>query len=159
MICYFLRHGPAGDRDTWEGPDFERPLTPDGRKRIAREARTMADLKLGIERVITSPLVRARQTAAIVADELDLKGALVEDPRVDLGFSGERLASVLRDYSDANAIVLVGHEPSMSGVIGAVIGDAAIDFKKGALACVEIGSLSPPRGRLVWLAAPKLLAR
>ena len=159
MMCYFLRHGPAGDRETWQGPDSQRPLTPDGRKRIAREARTIAALKLGLEQVITSPLVRARQTAEIVADELDLKGGLVEDPRIDLGFSTERLASVLRDYRDANAIMLVGHEPSMSSVIADVIGGASLDFKKGALACVEIGSNTPPRGRLVWLATPKLLTR
>jgi len=159
MMCYFLRHGPAGDREKWEGPDSQRPLTPDGRKRIAREARTVADLKLGIERVITSPLVRARQTAELVADELDLKNALVEDPRIDLGFSCERLASVLGEYHDAKAIMLVGHDPSMTGVIEEVIGGAAIDFKKGALACVEIRSLAPLHGRLMWLAAPKLLAR
>jgi phosphohistidine phosphatase len=159
MMCYFLRHGPAGDRETWQGPDAERPLTPDGRKRIAREARTIADLKLGVERVITSPLVRARQTAEIVAGELDLKGALVEDPRIDLGFSIERLASVLRDYQDAQAIMLVGHDPSMTGVIGELIGGAAIDFKKGGLACVEIAGTTPPHGRLVWLASPKLLTR
>ena len=159
MICYFLRHGPAGDRETWKGSDSQRPLTRDGRKRIAREARTMADLRLELARVITSPLARARQTAQIVADELDLKDALVEDPRIDLGFSADRLASVLRDYQDANAIMLVGHEPSMSGVIAEVVGGANLDFKKGALACVEIGSLAPPRGRLIWLATPKLLTR
>jgi phosphohistidine phosphatase len=159
MMCYFLRHGPAGDRETWQGADSERPLTPDGRKRIAREARTIADLKLGLERIITSPLVRARETAEIVASELDLRDALIEDPRIDIGFSTERLASVLRDHRDASAIMLVGHEPSMSAVIGEAIGGGDIDLKKGAIACVEITKLSPPRGALVWLAAPKLLTR
>jgi phosphohistidine phosphatase len=159
MMCYFLRHGPAGDRETWQGTDSERPLTPDGRKRIAREARTIADLKLGLERIITSPLVRARETAEIVAGELDLRDALIEDSRIDIGFSTERLASVLRDHRDESAILLVGHEPSMSAVIGEVIGGGDIDFKKGAIACVEIVALSPPRGALVWLAAPKLLPR
>lgn len=158
-MCYFLRHGAAGDRETWEGTDFERPLTPDGRKRIAREARTIADLKLGLVRIITSPLVRARQTAEIVAGELDLKDALIEDTRIDIEFSTERLANVLHDYRDANAILLVGHEPSMSTVMGELIGGANIDFKKGGLACVEIDSFSPLQGRLLWLAAPKLLTR
>jgi phosphohistidine phosphatase len=159
MMCYFLRHGPAGDRETWQGPDAERPLTPDGRKRIAREARTIADLKLGVERIVTSPLVRAQQTAEIVAGELDLKDALVVDPRIDLGFSIERLASVLHDYQDTHAIMLVGHDPSMTGVIAEVIGGARIDFKKGGLAGVEIDRTSPPHGRLAWLASPKLLTR
>lgn len=159
MMCYFLRHGPAGDRETWEGTDFERPLTPDGRKRIAREARSIADLKLGLARIVTSPLVRARQTAEIVAGELDLKDALVEDTRIDIGFSTERLASVLRDYREANAIMLVGHEPSMSAVVSELIGGANLDFKKGGLACVEIGGFSPLQGQLSWLATPKLLAR
>ncbi|MGB6060348.1 MAG: histidine phosphatase family protein [Candidatus Aquilonibacter sp.] len=159
MMCCCLRHGPAGDPGTWQGSDHDRPLTGDGKKRIAREAKAIADLDLGIQLVVTSPLVRARQTAKIVVDELDLRDALVEDGRVGLGFSPERLGDILRDHPKVRALMLVGHEPSMSQTIGTLIGGAEIDFKKGSLACVELTSDSELRGRLVWLAPPKLLTR
>jgi phosphohistidine phosphatase len=157
MTLYFLRHGPAGDPGTWQGSDHDRPLTPDGRKRIAREAKTIAELELGIQLIVTSPLVRAQQTAQIVVDELDLRDALLVDERVGLGFSLGRLTDVLRDHPGVDALMLVGHEPSMSQTIGELIGGADIDFKKGSVACVDVAGESPLRGRLVWLASPKLL--
>jgi phosphohistidine phosphatase len=159
MLCYFLRHGPAGDAAKWEGADFDRPLTQDGIKRIAREAKTIAALELELDAIITSPLVRARQTAEIVADELKLRDRLRQDDRVGLGFSAARLAAILADHEDASAIMLVGHEPSMSSTVGALIGGGEIDLKKGALACVEVTRESPLRGLLLWLASPKLLTR
>jgi phosphohistidine phosphatase len=159
MMCYFLRHGPAGDKETWQGSDHDRPLTPDGKKRIAREAKTIAELELGIQLIVTSPLVRAQQTAQIVVDELDLRDALVQDERIGLGFSLGRLTDVLRDHPGVNALMLVGHDPSMSLTIGELIGGADIDFKKGGLACVDVTIGSPLHGRLAWLASPKLLTR
>jgi phosphohistidine phosphatase len=157
MLCYFLRHGPAEDAETWQGSDSSRPLTNAGTKRIALEAKAMAALELKLDAVITSPLVRARQTAEIVAKELDLDDALVEDDRIGPGFSPERLAGVLDDHRDADAIMVVGHEPSMSQTIGRIVGGAHIEFKKGGLACVELNSGSPLRGALAWLATPKVL--
>jgi len=159
MLCYFLRHGPAGDRETWQGSDFDRPLTPDGRKRIAQEAKTIAALDLELDEIITSPLVRARQTAEIVAKELRQLDALRQDDRAGLDFSVAQLDAILRDHAESKRIMLVGHEPSMSQTIGDVIGGGDVDLKKGALACVEVTRESPPRGRLLWLAAPKLLTR
>jgi phosphohistidine phosphatase len=158
MLCYFLRHGPAADAATYSGSDFDRPLTPDGSKRIAREAKALADLKPEIDAIVSSPLVRARQTAEIVAKELGLRDALHLDERVGLGFSAAQLEAVLRDYPTAQ-VMLVGHEPSMSLTVGELIGGGDVDFKKGALACVELTRESPLRGRLLWLAPPKLLTR
>jgi phosphohistidine phosphatase len=159
MLCYFLRHGPAGDATSWAGADFDRPLTSDGVKRIAREAKTIAALDLGLEAILTSPLVRARQTAEIVADELKLREQLRQDDRVGLGFSQARLADILRDHPGAKHLMLVGHEPSLSMTVGELIGGGEVDVKKGALACVEVTRESPLRGRLLWLAPPKLLTR
>ena len=144
---------------TWEGSDFDRPLTQDGIKRIAREAKTIAALDLELDTIATSPLVRARQTAEIVADELKLRGKLHQDDRVGFGFSAAALAGILADHPNAANLMLVGHEPSMSSTVGELIGGGEVDFKKGALACVEITRQSPLAGRLLWLAAPKLLTR
>ena len=102
MKLYFLRHGEAGDPAQWEGNDAERPLTDDGRRRMALEARTMRRLELGVDRVITSPLLRARQTAEIVAVELKRKDRLVTDPRLGPDFGPERLVEILRDNLDGH---------------------------------------------------------
>jgi phosphohistidine phosphatase len=159
MYCYFLRHGPAGDAATYSGSDFDRPLTPDGSKRIAREAKALAGLELELDAIISSPLVRARQTAEIVAKELGLRDALHLDERVGAGFSVAQLDAILQDYATAQQVMLVGHEPSMSLTVGELIGGGDVDFKKGAIACVELSRQSPLRGRLLWLAPPKLLTR
>lgn len=159
MRLYFLRHGQAGEREDWDGDDFDRPLTTDGIKRMEREAESIADLDLELDAIVTSPLVRARQTAEIVAKRLKLRKVLCEDENVGLDFNINRLQSIVERYSKANAIMLVGHDPSMSRTIGQLIGGARIDFKKGALACVDVTDGSTPAGELVWLIPPRVLSR
>ncbi|HTX58220.1 MAG TPA: phosphohistidine phosphatase SixA [Verrucomicrobiae bacterium] len=159
MRLYFLRHGVAPDRETWKGSDEERPLTQAGRERIAREAKRIAQLGLGIEAIVTSPLLRARQTAEIAARKLDLTERLAQDERLALSFDEARLAEVLASYAGVGSLLLVGHEPSMSRTIGRIVGGAAIELKKGALAGIELAGLHPPRGTLLLLAPPKLLSR
>src|SRR5579875_3316406 len=123
MKCYFLRHGIAAERGEWEGSDFDRPLTDEGHARMAREAKAIAKFDLGIELILTSPLVRAKETAEIVAKALKLQ---------------ERLEGMLREHRGAKALLLVGHEPGMSRTIGELVGGAAIDLKKGGLARVDL---------------------
>ena len=159
MRLYFLRHGQAGEREDWNGDDFDRPLTTDGVKRMEREADSIAELDLELEAIVTSPLVRARQTADIVAKRLKMRKVLVEDENLGLEFNVSRLQRVIERYPKASAIMLVGHEPSMSRTIGQLIGGARIDFKKGALACVDLTDASTAAGELVWLIPPRLLSR
>ena len=156
MRVFFLRHGLAGDRADWHGDDFDRPLTHDGMKRMEREAKTIAELDLELDVIVTSPLVRAKQTAEIVAKRLDLRDVLVDDPSVGHGFSVAALRMILDKHRAAEAIMLVGHEPSMSQVIGDVLGGASVEMKKGALACLDIEP-STMRGELIWLLPPKML--
>ncbi len=124
---------------------------------MAREAKTIAKLALDLGAIVTSPLVRAKQTALIVADTLNMRSRLVEDRRLGFAFDASALAEILRERSGA-AIMLVGHEPSMSRTIGAVVGGARIDFKKGSLACLNFEDPSSVAGELVWLVPPKVLA-
>jgi phosphohistidine phosphatase len=158
MKCYFLRHGAAAESADWPGEDFDRPLTAAGRERMAGEAKAMARLSLHLEVIVTSPLVRAKQTAEIVAKALQLRDRLVEDDRLGLGFDPRRLASILVERAGAGAIMLVGHEPGMSTTIGHIVGGARIDFKKGSLACVSVHDPSTPHGELLWLVPPSVLA-
>jgi len=154
---YFLRHGIAADRDEWKGDDFERPLTAEGRERMEREAKALAKLGLEPGVIVTSPLVRAKQTAEILADALKMRKKLVEDERVAQNFDRVKLAGVLQDHAGVDEVVIVGHEPDFSALVGDLVGGAAIALKKGGLACVELTSASAPAGELLWLIPPKVL--
>jgi phosphohistidine phosphatase len=157
MKCYFLRHGIAVEPDEWHGSDFDRPLTREGRERMEREARAIDDLSLDIDRIVTSPLLRAKQTAEILAERLRMRDKLVEDARLGGGFNNERLAAILEANADAKTIVLVGHEPTMSATLGRAIGRANIELKKAALAGVELSDATSGSGTLFCLIPPKAL--
>lgn len=156
MKLYFLRHGEAGDPAQWEGNDAERPLTDDGQRRMVLEAETMRSLELGVDRILTSPLLRALQTAEIVAAQLKRKDRLVKDPRLDVDFSPERLAEILRENRDVRDLMLVGHEPSMSAAIGSLTG-GRVELKKGGLARAEVPDPAQLSGELEWLLTPRVL--
>jgi len=158
MEIYFLRHGDAGSREKWKGSDAERPLTPEGAARMEREAAALSLLALPVELILTSPLVRARQTAEITARRLSLRDVLREDKRLSPGFGIDELTGLLQDYRDRRAIMLVGHEPDFSTVISDCIGGGRVEVKKGGVARVDIESPSLLRGVLVWLVPPRLLA-
>jgi phosphohistidine phosphatase len=158
MKCYFLRHGYAVDASEWSGTDFDRPLTGEGRERITRAAKTLAELQPKVDVIVTSPLVRAKQTATIVAKRLKLQDRLVEDERLGGGFGLTFLAELLAEHRAADAVMLVGHEPGMSRTIGEMVGGANIDFKPGSLACVDVPDLASLAGALLWLVPAKVLA-
>lgn len=157
MNIYFLRHGLAGDRSEWQGDDTKRPLTDEGKEKIKRTAITLAALGLGLDGILTSPLVRAKQTAEIVARKLNC--LLVEDKRLAPGFNDDQLEKILLDHPNANTVMLVGHEPDFSETISALIGGGNIVCKKGGLALVELPNAHSKRGELVWLVPPKVLTQ
>lgn len=150
MHLYFLRHGEA-DWPDWDKPDDERPLTGRGRKEIEKVADFLKLLDVSIAQVVTSPLPRAKQTAVIVADRLNLK--LREDPTLEPGFDRAGLKRVLRKY-DGASIMLVGHEPDFTSVIHALTG-ATLKLSKGGLALVNV-DMTEMSGQLLWLFPPKI---
>jgi len=158
MEVYFLRHGDAGSRESWKGSDASRPLSAEGAARMEREASTMALLQLPPGPILSSPLVRARQTAEIVARALNRVDALVDDDRLAPGFGIEELGAIMREHRAAPALMLVGHEPDFSTVIAACIGGGRVDCKKGGLARVDFLEASSLKGLLVWLLPPRVLA-
>ena len=157
MKIYFLRHGVAFDSGDWEGSDFDRPLTAAGRDRMKREAKRIAELGVDPGSIVTSPLVRAKETAQIVAAQLKMLDRLIEDERLGPDFSPERLETIVAEHAASTALMVVGHEPSMSHTIGRIVGTARIDLKKGALACVEIDAATPGHATLLFLLPPKTL--
>ena len=157
MRLYFLRHGLAGDSTTWAGADDQRPLTPEGFARMQASARTISALELELDEIITSPYVRARQTADIVAAQLGLP--VTAQASMVPGFSFPALERLLNTRLQAGALLLVGHEDDFSQLIGRLIGGGRVVMKKGSLARVDLLQLQPPAGILNWLLPPKLLAR
>jgi len=157
MKCIFLRHGIAADRETWNGRDEDRPLTDEGVDRMRREAKALSDNLTDIDVVVTSPLLRARQTAEILAKALHLSKQVVEDEQV-VDLNAQALAHILEEHHSAESIVLVGHEPSMSETIGELVG-GRIELKKGGIACVDLPDRSVMHGTLEWLLTPKLILR
>lgn len=156
MRLYFFRHGLAS-HDTWDRPDFERPLNALGKERTARAALLLSklDLKLGL--VLTSPLVRARQTAEILVENLEMPVDLEVDDRLSPGFDLQDLPAILRQYADFGNLLVVGHEPDFSEIIGDLIGGADVVVKKGSLARIDLFDIHPAHGELVWLIPPKVL--
>ena len=157
MRLYFLRHGQA-DRSQWSGNDFDRPLTKQGKQMMAQTADTIAALDLGLDLILTSPLVRAQQTAEIVAKNLRLEDRLAVESRLGPGFDAETLAEVLLEHPDANNVMLVGHEPDFSQTIADLTGGGRVVVKKGSLARIDITATAVLGGDLVWLIPPRLLA-
>jgi len=164
MRIYILRHGIAVDHGTpgYE-PDSERPLTPEGRRKTRLIARDLAKLDVKPDVILTSPLVRARQTADIVATILRLKSRLrICDPLTSGGDAKRLIAEINKQHGKAESIMLVGHEPDLSELASLLLtgnkAGAAIELKKGGLCVLEMDVLRAGRcATLLWLAPPKLL--
>ena len=156
---FFLRHGLA-DRSAYTGSDDRlRPLTPAGIERLELTAQKLGALALGCDLILTSPLTRCRQTAEIVAPALGLADKVEIAPELAPGFGLEALESALKPHGRQETVLLVGHEPDFSAAVSRLTGGARLLFKKGGLARVDLYRGFPaPRGELVWLLPPKVLA-
>jgi phosphohistidine phosphatase len=155
MILYFFRHALAGDRNEWHEDDRLRPITETGKKRTKAAGKKLVDLIPDLDAIISSPLTRARQTADLLAEALEMEAAI--DERLSPGFSAVELAKIVEERPDAEALLLVGHEPDFSETISALIGGGEVVVKKGSLARVDLFDVPALEGQLVWLIPPKVL--
>ena len=161
MNVYFLRHGIAIERGT---PGFEndslRPLTPKGKTQLRNCAAAMNKMGLRPGLILSSPLLRAKQTAEIVAKNLKLKERLKfsDELKPDGG-----VKNLFRQLSELKPvpenILFVGHEPYLSRLIFLLVSggeNVAIDFKKGGLCKLEVEKLRTGKcATLAWLLTPK----
>lgn len=152
---HLLRHADAGDPARWAGPDEARPLSDKGRRQAERLARLLAAAGFETDALISSPKVRAIQTAEPVGHALGVEVRV--DDRLAGGLDGPTVAAVLADAGDPRRPVLVGHDPDFSWLLSALVG-AEISMKKGALARVDApAALADGSGTLRWLITPDLL--
>jgi phosphohistidine phosphatase len=156
---YLIRHGIAEERgDAWPD-DAKRPLTEDGMDRLRKEARGLARLGAKVDVMLTSPLVRTRQTAEIVAGAFDPKPAIVNTESLAPGGTFQAVVAELEKHAKKSRIGLVGHEPSIGELAARLIGSRhPIEFKKGAVCRIDFETLPPAGpGALRFLLTPKFL--
>jgi phosphohistidine phosphatase len=163
MNLFFLRHGKAEPRSPKWRPDSKRPLTKDGERRMAEVARGARAMDLNFDLILTSPYVRAYRTAEILADVYGEK-KLFETKSLE---SDALLSGVINEINENFAlvenIVLVGHEPFMTRLIGTLIAGegipVGIELKKSGLCKLTIEKLAYGKcGRLNWLLTSRQLA-
>lgn len=157
MELWLVRHAVAAEREEFDGPDAERPLTPKGRRRFREFCKRLARQTAMPQLIITSPLLRAVQTAALLAQAAGIrKGEIVASDLVAPGVELGALLSFVRDQP-GERIALVGHEPDLSHLLAALVGGGAFRFGKGFVAAVDFDSTPVAgAGRLGWLFGPKL---
>jgi phosphohistidine phosphatase len=161
MELFLLRHGPAVERGTpgFEN-DFARPLTAKGKRQLRQSCAALRMMKLKWDLILASPLVRARQTAEIVAAELKVKKRLCFSHHLQPGGNPKQLVAELNRLKPApKTILLVGHEPDLSELISLLVTGktgAGFALKKGGLAKLEAETLSADKcATLAWLLTPK----
>ena len=155
---YLVRHGIAEERGPGWPDDTLRPLTQRGKSRFSRAAVGFAQLEGPPDRILTSPLVRARQTAELLSLAAD--GAPVET--IDALSPGEKPAALFAKLRrlKADRIALVGHEPDLGGVAAVLLGASRpLPFKKGGRCRIDVEWQGEPEGTLVWFLSPAALRR
>jgi phosphohistidine phosphatase len=159
---YLVRHGIAVDPSEKGALDDDaRPLTAKGRRRFRRLARTFAQLGELPDFIFTSPLVRAVQTAEILAGALKMAEVGVLDELQPEAGVGKLLAETGRRVKTLQSVALVGHDPQMTQLVIALAGlskeDAErVDFKKGAIVRIDVGDLPSARpSEAKWWMKPK----
>ena len=159
MEIYILRHGIAVERGTpGYKKDSERPLTKEGEEKMHQIAEAMLGMGLQFDLILSSPYVRAKQTAQIVAGELDEEVTSTDFLIPDA--NGLELIAEINDEKPQR-VLLVGHEPDLSRLISILVtggSDATIELKKGGLCKLTSDKLTFGRSAtLNWLLTPKQL--
>jgi len=155
---HLVRHGKAEDIAP-DATDDSRRLTEEGRRDFRRGAEGLASLGIHFDRILTSPLVRARETAEILAEVLD--GPAPE--RLDVLAFGDEVEILAAVAHAGEEVALVGHEPTLGRLLSlAVCGriGGGTPLRRGGVACIDFArTAAPGRGALAWLLAPKQLRR
>jgi len=160
MQLLIIRHAIAVERGTPGVPDEDRPLTSEGEEKFAEAAKGLAAIVDRPDALLTSPLLRAKQTASLVA----AAWARIEPTETPAlaGGSFEEQAAVLDRYRGDATVAIVGHEPHLSALLARLVGsrhDDRLAFKKGGAALLDVPGRLAGGGHLVWFLPPKLLRR
>jgi phosphohistidine phosphatase len=156
VLLDLLRHADAGDPMAWDGSDAARPLSDKGRKQSKRLGEHLASIGYRPDAVITSPKLRAVETAEIVAKAVGAKMRV--DERLAGGLDLATVDAIVADAGDPERVMLVGHDPDFSDLLAVMCRAAGVTLRKGALARIEIDRpLEAGAGTLRWLIPPDAL--
>jgi phosphohistidine phosphatase len=155
---YLVRHAIAEERgDEWPDDDL-RPLTDAGIGKFSDAARGFLQFESAPDRVITSPLVRARQTAELLARAARPPIPIVELEELSPGHSPAAVLAKVRKLGDWERVALVGHEPDLGHLAAHLVSAKyPLPFKKGGMCRIDIVWDRPVQGTLVWFLPPKAL--
>lgn len=158
MQLYVVRHGIAVPHGTPGVAEDQRPLTPEGEKRVKEIGRGLKQLDIALERIISSPLPRALRTAEILADELKARSLLETNDVLSAGQSAESIRAWLSGRGEER-LMIVGHNPGLSDLVGLLVtgrSDVSVcTLRKGGIAALE--GEPGANMNLDWLARPRLL--
>ena len=157
MIIYFLRHASAGKGLDDPKKDARRALDEEGILQARYMGHMLAALDVQVDQIVSSPLKRALQTASLAANELAYEAPIRIDEALLPESNFDQFRAMIARLKKFDTVILVGHNPSftefLSKTISASSGAAQIEFKKGAVAKVEMRGRS---GTLEWLVTPKI---
>lgn len=156
---HLLRHAHAGDPERWDAPDAARPLSEKGRRQAMRLGALLVAMDEPPDVLVTSPKVRAVQTAELVAEALGVP--VVVDARLAGGLDLHAVEEILVDSApESSRPCIVGHDPDFSGILGDLLGMAPLPMRKGAIARVDVARpVAYGRGVLRWLVPPEVVPR
>jgi len=157
IALHLLRHAHAGDPGKWKGDDADRPLSEKGLRQADRLGRLLATTDDAPDLFVTSPKVRAAQTAEGVAAAFG--APVVVDERLARPLDLHVVGDLLREHPDAARPCLVGHDPDFSELLAELLGITDIGMRKGAIARVDVDGpdLAPGGGVLRYFLPPELL--
>jgi phosphohistidine phosphatase len=161
FALYLIRHGLAAERGENYPDDTKRPLTSDGIQKLKKEAKALLALDINFDVIVTSPLVRTRQTADIIAAAFRNPPPIVNMASLAPGGSHNAIIEELAKQQRRHRIALVGHEPGLGEFAGRLIGlRRSLPFKKGAICRIDVTALPPTGpGRLRWFLTPRILRK
>jgi phosphohistidine phosphatase len=156
---YLIRHGVAEERGEEWPDDAKRPLTNKGADRLRKSIRGLVRLGVSLDVILTSPLVRTRQTTDIVASFFDPRPPIVVVDALAPGGSVPSVMAEIEKQSRRSNMALVGHEPDIGKLAGHLAGlGQRLEFKKGAVCRIDIETLGPrATGTLQWLLTPRIM--
>jgi len=162
MVIYFLRHANAGQKHfSSSEKDEKRPIDKIGEEQSHDVGRALAYIGVTVNAVISSPLTRAVQTASIVAAELGHEEKIVQDAALRPEATFDQFKALLNRHRDKLAIMVVGHDPSMTEFVNRVLSGgrpmAVVEMKKAGVAKVEVDLRRP--AVLRWCMTPKVVQR
>jgi len=160
MQLYILRHAIAVPRGTPGYPNDDRPLTEEGIAKMTEGAKGIKEAAGSFDLIITSPLIRALDTAKITAEVTGYENQIIITEHLLPGSPQRTLFKFIADYKHLEKILLVGHEPHLGFLASKLVGidESVIDLKKGGICRIDIDDMPPGKnGKLIWLLQPKHL--